>query len=83
MDNTDHEHAEVRQVSSHPKHGGLEIFLVASQVYEGDDFGGLFTDFRPVQASSVTVWFVHHLGADGQTGAELYPHYPCPYAASQ
>lgn len=56
-----HEHAEVRQVSSHPEHGGLEVFLVASQVYESDDLGGLLTDFGPVQASSVTVRLIHHL----------------------
>lgn len=56
-----HEHAEVRQVSSHPKHSGLEVFLMASQIYEGNDFRGLLTDFGPVQASSMTIWFVHHL----------------------
>ena len=61
---SDHEHAEVWQVSSHPKHCGLEVFLMACQVYEGNDFGGLLADFGPVQASSMTVWFVHHLGTD-------------------
>lgn len=58
---SDHEHAEVRQVSGHPKHGGLEVFLMAGQIYKGDDFGGLLTDFGPVQASSMTVRFIHHL----------------------
>lgn len=58
-----HEHAEVRQVSSHPEHGGLEVFLVASQVYESDNLGGLLTYFGPVQASSVTVRLIHHLDA--------------------
>lgn len=61
---SDHEHAEVRQVPGHPEHGGLEVFLVASQVDESDNLGGLLTDFGPVQASSVTVRFIHHLGAN-------------------
>lgn len=69
-----HEHAEVRQVSGHPKHSGLEVFLMAGQVDEGNDLGGLLTDFSPVQASSVTIWFVYHLGPDRQ-GAELKPHH--------
>lgn len=50
----------------HPEHGGLEVFLVASQVDESDNLGGLLTDFGPVQASSVTVRFIHHLGANGE-----------------
>lgn len=58
---TNHEHAEVRQVSSHPKHSSLKIFLMASQVYEGNDFRGLLTNFGPVQASSMTIWLVYHL----------------------
>lgn len=58
---SDHEHAEVGEVSCHPKYGGLKVFLVTSQVDEGDDLGGLLTDFGPVQTSSVTVWLVHHL----------------------
>lgn len=58
---SDHEHAEVRQVSGHPEHGGLEVFLMASQVYEGDDLRGLLTDFGPVQTSSMAIRFVHHL----------------------
>lgn len=61
---SDHEHAEVRQMSSHPKHGGLEVFLMSGQVYEGNDLRGLLTDFGPVQASSMTIWFVHHLEAE-------------------
>lgn len=42
---------------------------MAGQIYEGDDLGGLLADFGPVQASSMTIWFVHHLG----TGRERWP----------
>lgn len=59
---SDHKHAEVWKVSCHPKHCSLEVFLMASQVYEGNDLRGLLADFGPVQTSSVTVWFIHHLG---------------------
>lgn len=56
-----HEHAEVRQVSSHPEHCGLEVFLMAGQVYKSDNLGGLLTYFGPVQASSMTVRLIYHL----------------------
>lgn len=51
-------------MSSHPKHGGLEVFLMTGQVYEGNDLGGLLTDFGPVEASSMTIWFVDDLRTD-------------------
>lgn len=35
---------------------------MAGQVYEGNDLRGLLADFGPVQTSSMTVWFIHHLG---------------------
>lgn len=59
-------------MSSHPKDGGLEVFLMASQVYEGNDFGGFLTDFGPIQASSMTIWFVHHLWTDREE--QSYKH---------
>lgn len=48
-------------MSSHPEHSGLEVFLVAGQVYKSDNLGGLLAYFGPVQASSVTVWLIYHL----------------------
>lgn len=56
---THHEHAEVRRVSRHAEHGGLEIPLVARQVDERNHFGGLFANLHPVQCS--VVWLVHYV----------------------
>lgn len=45
---------------------------MAGQVNESNDLGGLLTDFGPVQTSSMTIWFIHHLGTD--RGGQSYSH---------
>ena len=45
-----HQHAEVGGMASHSKYGCLEVFLVSSEVNEGDHLGGGPTDVNPVQA---------------------------------
>ena len=46
-----HHHAEVGGVSRHAKYGRLQVLLMTSKVYEGDDFGGGTTYLCPVQAT--------------------------------
>lgn len=43
-----HEHAEIRKVSCHAEHSGLEVLLMACQVNKGDDLWGFLTDLGPV-----------------------------------
>ena len=43
-----HQHGEVGRVARHAEDGRLQIFLVAGQVDEGDDFGGARADLDPI-----------------------------------
>ena len=41
---TDDKHGEVWWVAGQPKDGGLQVFVVATQIYQGDQLGGVLTN---------------------------------------
>lgn len=48
-------------MTSHAKDSGLQVFLMASQVNEGNHLSGFLTNLCPFQAATMAIWLVHHI----------------------